>query len=260
MPRGLSKIKASAQENAARRAAYEAGGSGQRKLILADDGEVAKVRFLEQGEDVWSVYCHKLPNPPGRNWGDTILCLDQDDEAKPCPGCMRQIARFERVVINVIWFNAPKFEREPGKDGKLGKLVKDKDNNVNQIGVEDVVATWETSVKNGGRLEMLDTKHGGLTKHIFTITRQGPKGSKETEYHIDIEDKDVEPKPAEVEMFKEKPDPRKIIKEIGKGDMERIYAGGQPSSSTQDGEETQTQENNAFAAAAHSKIRRGAFG
>jgi hypothetical protein len=256
IPRGLSKIKASAQENAARRAAYEAGGPGHRKLILVDDGESAKVRFLEQGEEVWSVYCHKLPPPPGRNWGDTIQCLDQDNEGKPCPACMRQIGRFERVVINVIWFNAPKFKREPAEQGKLGKLVKDNDGNPIMIGTEDVIATWETSVKNGGRLEMLDTKHGGLTHGIYSVTRQGAKGSKETEYHIDFEEI-KEPTAAEVELVKSKPDPREIIKKLTPGDMERIYSGGQVSSAN--GESSST-EGNAFAEAAKSNINKGAFG
>lgn len=242
MPRGLSKIRQSSEEAAARRAAFDEGGTGLRRLTIKNSGESVKVRFLESGEDVWSVYTHKLPAPPGREYGDTILCLDQDNAGVYCPACARNVARSERVTINAIWFDAPKWKRDA-----QGKIVKDGNGKFEQVGVETVVATWECSMANGGRLDMLDTKHGGLTPHIFEITRRGVK--KDTTYDIDLDAANVNPTPAEVELFKGKPDPRKLIKLLTSGDMDRAYSGGGQGPAVQPGA-PQTAAGGVFAAAA----------
>lgn len=252
-PRGLSKIRQLADESAARQAAYEAGGGGQRPLILKN-GESIKARFLEQGEDVWYVFTHQLPAMPGQKFGDTVACLDQDDAGAACPGCQRGLPRSARVAINLIHYGAPEFERDKDK-----KLVKNSMGNLKVVGRKDAVVTWNASQAVGGRLEYLDSKHGGLTGHIFTITRQGT--GKQTTYMIDLEERDVAPTPEDRKLYEVKPDPRRIIKQMGYGDMERCYSGGagRPEAGQGDGAAPSSMENNAFANAAAGAIKHGAF-
>lgn len=256
MPRGLSKIRQEAEAAAARRAAYDEGGPGLRYLRLSD-GETARVRFCEQGDEVWMVWTHQLPAQGGRKFGDKVMCLDQDDTGAGCPGCERQKTRSGQVCINLIWFGAPKFERD-----KDNKIVKDGNSKPKIIGNEDTIATWVTGSTNGGRLEYLDSQFGGLTGQIFKIHRQGATKD-DTKYFIDIDEKDKPPSPAEVELFKGKPDPRNAIKTLTYGDMARAYSGGGQAGATPGPSQPAEQpaEGNAFAqAAAGGGINRGAFG
>lgn len=257
MPRGLSKIKQVAAENAAKRAAYEQGGGGGRFLKL-DDGDTAKVRFLEQGEEVWYVWAHQLPKQPGRGFGDWVQCLDQDDKGEACPGCERSKTRSARVCINLIWYDAPKLKRD-----KDGKAVKDENDNYIVDGKEDTVVTWVRGSTDGGRLEHLDSKYGGLTAHIFTISREG-KTKDTTKYHIDIDEQNKPPSPSDSELFAKKPDPRKGVKEMTYGDMARAYSGGGQAEAPQSGmgqpQPDADMSDNVFAKSAAGAINRGAFG
>lgn len=262
MPRGLSKIKQIAAESAARQKAYDEAGPGVR-FFSVDDGKTAKARFLEQGEDVWYVWTHQLPKQQGQKFGDSVMCLDQDNENKACPGCSRQVGRSARVLINVIWYGAPKFDREPGKDGNVGKIKKDQSGNPIIIGAEDCVAVWNASQTVGGRLEHLDSKYrdeaGGLTGCVFDVTRQGT--DKQTSYMIDL-DKIAAPNEQEFALYKTKGDPRAAMRQLSFGDMERAYSGGGVGPNVQAGQAPQEgMENNAFAnAASGSAVNRGAFG
>lgn len=258
MPRGLGKIKQIAAEAAARQKAYDESGPGIRFLTIPDQ-QTVKVRFLEQGEDVWYVWTHQLPKQPGQSFGDSVMCLDQDDQGAACPGCMRQKSRTARVAINVIWYGAPKFKRDKDK-----KIVKDSNDSPIIEGTEDTIAVWNASQTVGGRLEHLDTKHGGLTQHLFSITRQGT--NKQTSYMIDLEEANVAPSANDQELYKSKGDPRKVIRTLSAGDMERSYSGGGTAADTPQAGLGQPQpdasmEDNAFAqAATGGAIKRGAFG
>lgn len=265
MPRGLSKIKQIASEAAARQKAYDEAGPGIRFFSI-EDQQTAKVRFLEQGEDVWFVWTHQLPRQAGQQYGDSVLCLDQDDEGKPCPGCARNVGRSSRVVINLIWYGAPKFEREPGKDGSVGKIKKDGNNKPVVIGTEDVVAVWNASQTVGGRLAHLDekarnTEAGGLMGNVYEIKREGVK--KNTSYMIDLDTQKL-PDEADRKLYESKGDPRKVIKSLSFGDLERAYSGGGIAAGNSDSGEGSTDmadKDNVFAkAASGGAINRGAFG
>jgi hypothetical protein len=253
MPRGLGKIKEIAKEAQARKAAFDEAGPGVRFFSI-NDGETVKVRFLEQGDDVWYIWTHQLPKKPGQQFGDSVACLDQESEGKPCPGCNRQKNRTARVVINLIWYDAPKMKR----DGD-GKVIKD-DNGPVFEGTEDCVAVWNASQTVGGRLEHLHSKHDGLVQHIFEVTREGTK--KDTKYMIDLDQKNQEPNAHEAELYKSKGDPRVVIKSLTFGDMERAYSGGGvgPDAGGGDGQAPTDAESNVFAKAASGAINRGAFG
>jgi hypothetical protein len=254
MPRGLKRIKASNAEAQARRKAYDEAGPGIRRLFVKD-GETVLVRPLEQGDEVWSVYVHELPKKPGQKYGDKVMCLDQDNKPDAnCPACNRSVRRSERVVLNVIWYNAPKW-----KKGADGKFLKSGDERIYD-GVEDVVAVWETSLTTGGRLDSLqekcEQKHGvaGITYAILGIKREGTE--KDTKYEVDIEEI-KNPSSTDIELYKTKDDPRKVIRSLSRGDLERVYSGGGlPSGSS----EPDASSDNTFERAAAGASGRGAFG
>ena len=89
MPKGLKKIEQIAAEAKKRSDAYNSGEGMQRALVL-QKGQTAKGRFLEEGDGIWYLYTHELPKKPGQNFGDRVLCLDQDHVGKPSPGCELQ--------------------------------------------------------------------------------------------------------------------------------------------------------------------------
>lgn len=265
-PRGLKKIREVAEAAAARQKAFDEAGPGVRFFSI-DDGETAKVRFLEGGEDVWMVWTHQLPAQPGQQFGDSVMCLDQEDQGNPCAACARGLGRGARVTINLIWYGAPKFAREPGKDGKPGKIKKDVAGNAIVEGAEDTVAVWNCSQTVGGRLDHLNEKnsdHGGLTGIICEVKRQGTR--KNTSYMIDL-DKVEQPNAHDVELYKSKGDPRQVIRSLTFGDMERVYSGSAAASQLQSTGVPQVgvqpaagMENNAFAQAGSGGINKSAFG
>ena len=222
MPRGLSKIRQINEENAAKKAAYEAGGGGFRYLSL-QPGQTVKIRFLEQGEDVAFFWMHELPKQPSDRVPQRTPCLDQEDTGVACPGCERGIKRSSQVVVNVIWYDAPKFQRDAQQ-----KIIRNPATNEPVVvGTEDTVAVWKTGPTNGGRLEFLDTKYGGLVGHLFSIHRQGA-GKDDTKYMIDLEAMNAAPTAQDVELIKGKYDLSQVMKPLSYGDMARIYSGGQP--------------------------------
>jgi hypothetical protein len=259
MPSGLSRIRQLADESAARQAAFDEL-SGGRFFSLPNSGDRARVRFLEQGDDVKFFWTHQLPAKPGQQFGDSVLCLDQDDKGVPCPACVRGKNRTPRVCINLIWYGAPRFVREPGQDGRPGKVKKDPVTNAPLIdGVEDVVATWGASQTVGGRLDTLHKNAegaGGLMMGVYIVQRRGIK--KNTEWDIDLDSTVgnggyVQPTQTELALYQAKPDPKWVMREYSFGDMERAYSGGivVPGQGAPAG---------AFAAAAADVQQRGAFG
>lgn len=265
MPAGLSKIRQLAEAAEARQAAFDES-AGVRYFSLSS-GQSAVVRFLEQGEFVKFFWTHQMPRKPGQQFGDRVLCLDQDDVGLPCPACARGKTRSPRVAINVIWYDAPKFAREePKGDRTVGRIKKDANNRPIIEGTENCVATWELAQSLGGRLDTLHTQavgacanlgfaEGGLMFGIYQITRRGT--GRNTTYDIDLRTDLGQggyslPSPEDVALFNSKPDPKVVMRELSAGDMERAFAGAT-------GGMTQ-QAPSGFAASAVDVTQRGGFG
>src|SRR5438477_1955687 len=119
------------------------------RFKLPSDGDEAIVRFLEQGEEVYSFWYHDFTNTdPSQGWKTKIPCLDQEDDGTPCPGCREDLKRRFRGLINVIWREAPVFKRD-----QEGNLVKDEHTKaVIVVGHKDQVAVWD-----GGKELFSDT-------------------------------------------------------------------------------------------------------
>lgn len=171
---------------------------------LPDDEDTAKVRFLEQGDDVFYYFYHDYSDIDERNgWMDRIPCLDQDLEGtNPCPGCKEGLPRKFQGYINVIWRDAPVFKR--GDDGKVVK--KNKQPVVE--GYEDQIAIWRGGRDNFNKvLKRKDITFKGLSSRDFEITRDGL--GLETKYSIEPADPDagaVKMSKADLELAKEKYD------------------------------------------------------
>lgn len=147
------------------------------------DGEKAVVRFLEQGSDLTFAYVHRLPIQGSTNRRD-VICLDQDDEGTPCPGCgsdNKDIrARSTKGYVNVIWRNGPIFKRDDA-----GKPVKAEGSNQKiVIAHGDGVFLWKCSKTVFQMLLDKDGKYKGLMSRDFEIARTG-KGMKDTHYTIE---------------------------------------------------------------------------
>lgn len=177
MPRGFTGVRRAAADAEARRAA-----AGPFALYFKLDPEKStSVRFLEQGDDIHWAEFHEIP-VAGRQWGDLRLCLDQDKSGTPCPGCEQGLKRVFRGFINVIWQDAPIFDREPGQDGKPGKMKRDGNNKPIIVGHEPQVAVWTSGIRLFEELDEIDGNYKGLMSRRFKVKRKG--SGTDTKYSI----------------------------------------------------------------------------
>lgn len=187
MPRGFGGVEAAQQDIEARK---NAGGSGGKLFFKLADGEVADVRFLEQGDEVNWAWVHELPPAPNRIVGDKIPCRAYDEEGvftgENCPGCDRQYKRTFQGAINLIWRNAPVFARDEN-----GRIVKNGNAPV-VTDHKDQIAVWVQGITVFNELSEKDSTYRGLSSRDFKIRRRG-KGLS-TKYSIDPSDPDGGPK------------------------------------------------------------------
>ena len=168
MAKGFNSVATAAEDIRTRK---NAGGTFiNRRYFRIKDGEEAVVRFLEQGEEVNSAWFHQTPPTDSRRYGDLVPCRDQDSETgerigEDCPGCEKNYKRKFRLIINLIWRNAPIFGETD--DGKT-------DWN-NTVGFEDTVAVWDCGSEVAEDLQMLENDYNGLSSTDFKIRRRGAK-------------------------------------------------------------------------------------
>lgn len=265
MPRGLAKIEKLAAEAKQRSDSYGSGDGLLRALVLKK-GQTAKGRFLEEGEGIWYLYTHELPKKPGQSFGDRILCLDQDDEGKPCGGCETDgVSRTPRVVINFLRYDEPNLRR----DAK-GKPVKENNEYVFD-GVKPQIVVWNAPQSVGGRLAFLESQRGGLTNHVCTIHRTQDNSNP---WMIDIVETKA-PEQFEIDLYDKKTEPNKAITMLGVrsiplmsyGDMKRAFSGVGTASGFQSGSDGSTPDaggspENIYAQSAQGggRLNIGAFG
>ncbi len=191
--RGTTVIKTAREESKKRQ---ESNAGNYKKLFILYDGDEAIVRFLESGDDIVSAYVHHIM-VPGRKMPEKIVCLDQDPETGaqigvPCPGCeSRDVEIAKRRLqgaINVIWRNAPVFERD--SENKLVKVG----NKPVVASREDQVAVWTSGVTVFDDLVREDIETpGGLVGRDWKISRTG--SGRDTEYDIRPAERDGGQKP-----------------------------------------------------------------
>lgn len=143
---------------------------------LRNDGDKVTVRFLEVAEEFEGAYFHMYQRPESRIWLKAV-CLDQDGTSpNSCPGCVASVPKSFKGFVNVVWFDAPVYEKD--SDGKLVKT----NGEYKQVGTDDINAVWVQGITVFKALHQLDLAFKGLNARDFTITRSG-KG-KQTQYMV----------------------------------------------------------------------------
>lgn len=174
-PSGLDAFQKHANVISARRS----GGEFQRVDYFGlKDMESARVRFLEQGENLTWAISHRIKTP-GLAWPSDVLCLDQEDDGTPCPACMsdnREVkSRSTKGYLNIIWrgteesdlSRAPIYKRnDKGSPEKVnGKKV--------ITGYEDSIWLWKCSKRVFEQILTKDKNYKGLMSRDFLISRKG---------------------------------------------------------------------------------------
>jgi hypothetical protein len=226
MPRGFGAVRQAAAELESKRGS---GGPGVFYFKL-DAGEEAVVRFLEQDDDVFCAMMHEVP-VENRSWGKNVVCIDQERDGTPCPGCERDMDRRFKGFINVIWFNAPVFRRDADR-----KLIRDSaTNKPEKIGERPQVAVWNSGIRLFEELEEINANYKGLKSRRFKVKRKG-RGL-DTKYVIVPEDIDSGPQPMteeEQKLAAEKPDLNQFTRPGTYEDFLRELSGGGQSQQSQE--------------------------
>ncbi len=187
MPKGLQSIEGAQQDIEARKAA---GGAAGALFFRVEPGATETVRFLEQGDELAWAWVHELKAEPGKQFGQKVACRDQGEDGErigaACPGCDDGLARTFQGYINVIWRNAPLYDRDENN-----RMRRDKDNNFIVVGEEDQVALWKTGITVFGQLTKKDGKYKGLRSRDFEVQRRG--SGLQTEYYVEPADPDAGP-------------------------------------------------------------------
>jgi hypothetical protein len=167
MARGFSKVAAARADSDKRK---NSGGNFTKRLYfkLPGDGDTAKVRFLEAGEDVAGGYFHPVQFPD-KKYPILIPCLDQDPltaerVGRDCPGCEQELKRQFKGVINLIWRDAPLYATDDDGNVDYDEIV----------GYEDQVAVWQSGLETFEELQIQDETYG-LDSRDFHVRRKGLK-------------------------------------------------------------------------------------
>lgn len=203
------------------------------------DGESAKVRFLEQGENLTWAISHRIKTP-GLQYPQDVLCLDQEDDGTPCPACMsdnREVkSRSTKGYLNIIWrgteesdlSRAPVYKRNdkgsPEKSPNGQKII---------TGFEDSIWLWKCSKTVFEQILSKDKAYKGLMSRDFLITRKGA-GLENTTYFIEpaVVDGGAEPLTvADQSLIQNKLDVAKITTPGSFEEMKDLLNGNSVSSS-----------------------------
>jgi hypothetical protein len=163
MPKGFTGVRNASAELEARRSS----GGPNALWFRLDPDEEAIVRFLEQGEDIYWCYMHEVP-VEGRSFGRDVVCINQEEDGTPCPGCEQGLPRRFKGFINLIWDKAPVFKKD-----SEGKFEKGSDNKPIIIGYKPQVAVWGSGIRVFEELEETDSSYRGLRSRRFKIKRKG---------------------------------------------------------------------------------------
>jgi hypothetical protein len=161
----MSPVGFAAIQEAASKMSSGSGVSNVLYFKLANSGDSATVRFLEQGDEVYSYWYHDFTHIDKKNgWKTKLACLDQDDDGTPCPGCEEDLPRKFQGLINVIWRDAPLY-------------AKDSEGNIDwskQKGTADQIAVWRAGIELFNKtLSRKDVTYKGLSSRDFEIVRDG---------------------------------------------------------------------------------------
>lgn len=199
MPRGAANFQKHTEAVEQRRA--EMNGPRADYFGLSG-GQVAIVRFLEQGDEIAYFSAHRIP-VPGRQYPQDVPCLDQNDDGTPCPACQSEHkgirGRSTKGVFNLIWRGGPavqqlndeirRYNEQAAASGQpqyplydlaptykrneWGSPEKDQSGQKIITGYADGVFLWKASKTVFQQLVGKDQAYRGLMSRDMTIRRQG---------------------------------------------------------------------------------------
>lgn len=144
------------------------GGQGSGGFFgLADDGDVARVRFCYSSiDDVEGYSCHQVvvgQNDQGKDIKRWVNCLrEYNQPIDDCPFCREKMPTYAKLFVPVY----------------------DMDN--------QVIKTWERGKKFFGKLTHLISRYPNTVTRVFEIERCGKKGDTNTSYEIYPIDDDLD--------------------------------------------------------------------
>jgi hypothetical protein len=158
----LGHVAKAEKQQKARAAARE------RKWLKLEDGDEVVVRLFPSEEFFKDGFVHRVTMEVkgGRTIYPDIMCLDQDDDGEPCPGCKDELQRRYKFWVPVIV-----------RDGE--------DEN------KDAVMVWSGGITIAKRLNKMASRHD-LSKRDIVVARSGSTKD-DTEYDIDWEDDEDNP-------------------------------------------------------------------
>ena len=178
-PSGLQAFEKTQSIISARRSASSGGGGEVLSYFGITDGQTARVRFLEQGDEICYAQTHRIKNQYG-GFSD-VLCLDQMDDGVPCPACQSDNfdirKRSTKGYVNVIWrgtadegfVRAPVYKMNdkgfPERDPNSKKRI--------VVGFEDSVFLWKCSKTILEQVFLKDAAYKGIMSRDFVVSRKG---------------------------------------------------------------------------------------
>lgn len=172
--RGLGNVESNIKKSATR---FKKAG-----WVKMDDGESVVVRVVDVGKDFRDGFVHTVEFKGKRGtFTRDVMCLDQDDDGTPCPGCRDDLERRYKFWTRVI-------EREAEVENDSGKVT----------GYEDTVKILSGGKRMAGALNKKHKKHD-LSKRDIEIEREG-KGF-DTDYSVEwVDEKDFPLTKEEIKM------------------------------------------------------------
>lgn len=200
MPSGANAFEKHASAIAARRSS----GEYQRvDYFQLKDGESARVRFLEQGENLTWGLSHRIKTP-ALQYPQDVLCLDQEDEGTSCPACQSDIkeirSRSTKGYVSLIWRGSEESElaRAPiYKRNDKGALEKAPNGQKIITAYEDSVWLWKCSKTVFEQILAKDKAYKGIMSRDFLVSRKGAS-LENTTYFIEPAVVDGGPEPMTV--------------------------------------------------------------
>ncbi|HWI67581.1 MAG TPA: hypothetical protein VNS88_04315 [Nitrospiraceae bacterium] len=163
--RGLGNVEENIKKQANR---YKKAG-----WIKMDDGESVVARVVDVGKDFRDGFVHQVEFKGQRGtFTRDVMCLDQDDDGTPCPGCRDDLERRYKFWCRAI-------EREAEIENDSGKVT----------GYADEVKILSGGKRMASALNKKHKKHD-LSKRDIEIERDGT--GFDTDYSVEwVDEKDV---------------------------------------------------------------------
>lgn len=153
--------------------------------VKIEDGESTVVRVVDVGSDFRDGFVHPVEfkgSKSGKGFTKDVMCLDQDDDGTPCPGCRDDLDRRYKFWTRVI-------EREAELENDSGKVT----------GYEDQVKIMSGGKRLAGALNKKHKKYDLSTRDI-EVEREGTGW--DTDYNVEwVDEKEVPLTPFEVKMI-----------------------------------------------------------